>query len=297
MSYVKEISSGNRLSFEKGSFTSSISDGEYTIEGMFVTTDNIEFKFNITGQLDFIISPYYPSAESSKTDNGMNITINMDSFILSLMMQSDKIGGTHTVGQDIASESEFSLYYKSGSFGLQSGTVTFEDKGDDYYVFSADLILEGGYPVKINSDSYMHITAPEVIEDDVIIFTSAEAYGLPDNTGYGVLYTLDLDSDEWDVSIEFCEYGEYDELPTGKILFASWLMGGEGGGAGEITGYRITNKSTNETIEDLDEGEMVISLNGSTYEVAIDIVRTNGESFMGKYTGPIVCEDASEYGY
>lgn len=62
-------------------------------------------------------------------------------------------------------------------------------------------------------------------------------------------------------------------------------------------GYRITNKSTNETIEDLDEGEMVISLNGSTYEVAIDIVRTNGESFMGKYTGPIVCEDASEYGY
>lgn len=297
MSYVKEISSGNRLSFEKGSFTSSISDGEYTIEGMFVTTDNIEFKFNITGQLDFIISPYYPSAESSKTDNGMNITINMDSFILSLMMQSDKIGGTHTVGQDIASESEFSLYYKSGSFGLQSGTVTFEDKGDDYYVFSADLILDGGYPVKINSDSYMHITAPEVIEDDVIIFTSAEAYGLPDNTGYGVLYTLDLDSDEWDVSIEFCEYGEYDELPTGKILFASWLMGGEGGGAGEITGYRITNKSTNETIEDLDEGEMVISLNGSTYEVAIDIVRTNGESFMGKYTGPIVCEDASEYGY
>ena len=297
MSYVKEISSGNRLSFEKGSFTSSISDGEYTIEGMFVTTDNIEFKFNITGQLDFIISPYYPSAESSKTDNGMNITINMDSFILSLMMQSDKIGGTHTVGQDIASESEFSLYYKSGSFGLQSGTVTFEDKGDDYYVFSADLILEGGYPVKINSDSYMHITAPEVIEDDVIIFTSAEAYGLPDNTGYGVLYTLDLDSDEWDVSIEFCEYGEYDELPTGKILFASWLIGGEGGGAGEITGYRITNKSTNETIEDLDEGEMVISLNGSTYEVAIDIVRTNGESFMGKYTGPIVCEDASEYGY
>ena len=112
-----------------------------------------------------------------------------------------------------------------------------------------------------------------------------------------MLYTLDLDSDEWDVSIEFCEYGEYDELPTGKILFASWLMGGEGGGAGEITGYRITNKSTNETIEDLDEGEMVISLNGSTYEVAIDIVRTNGESFMGKYTGPIVCEDASEYGY
>lgn len=298
MSYISELPSGDRLSLEKGSFTSSVENGEYTIKGQFVTTENVEFKFEITGHLDFIISnPYGLSAESSKTDNGMNVNVKMDSFGLSLIIASDVIAGTHTVGQDITAQSAFTLSYKSGSFGLESGTVTFEDKGDDYYIFSADLVLEGGYPVKIDSDSYMHITTPVIIDDEQILFTSAEAYAVPDLTGYAVLYTLDLDSDEWEVSIEFCDYGNYDELPVGTIQFASWLMGGEGGGAGEITGYRISNKATGETIDDLDEGSMIISLDGDTYEVVIDIARTGGNSFKGKYTGPIVCEDYSGLGY
>lgn len=295
MSYVKEISSGNRLSFEKGSFTSSISDGEYTIEGMFVTTDNVEFKFKITGSLQFNVNAYYPSATASMTEDGISILFNLEDYTLSLLTQSQTVAGTYTVGGNILSESAFSIVSNTETFGLTDGNITIEDKGDDYYNVTASLVLEGGYPVAFKAE-YLKIDAPDTPEESgVIEFTSAETQAYEDNTGYLTLYTIILENDEWNAQIEFAEsLGEYDELPDGKWLYSSWTEGGDG----MITQYRITNKSNNQQITDLDEGNMIISRNGSQYDINIDILRTGGESFKAHYSGSVVCEDMSGgYGY
>ena len=295
MSYVKEISSGNRLSFEKGSFTSSISDGEYTIEGMFVTTDNVEFKFKITGSLQFNVNAYYPSATASMTEDGISILFNLEDYTLSLLTQSHTVAGTYTVGGNILSESAFSIVSNTETFGLTDGNITIEDKGDDYYNVTASLVLEGGYPVAFKAE-YLKIDAPDTPEESgVIEFTSAEAQAYEDNTGYLTLYTIILENDEWNAQIEFAEsLGEYDEIPDGKWLYSSYVEGGDG----MITQYRITNKSNNQQITDLDEGNMIISRNGSQYDINIDILRTGGESFKAHYSGSVVCEDMSGgYGY
>lgn len=292
---ITDLSSGSRLELEKGSFTSAMENGEYTIEGQFVTTDNVEFKFKITGSLQFNINAYYPSATASMTEDGISILFNLEDYTLSLLTQSQTVAGTYTVGGNILSESAFSIVSNTETFGLTDGNITIEDKGDDYYNVTASLVLEGGYPVAFKAE-YLKIDAPDTPEDsDVIEFTSAEAQAYNDNTGYLTLYTIILENDEWNAQIEFAEsLGEYDELPDGKWLYSSYVEGGDG----MITQYRITNKSNNQQIADLDEGNMIISRNGSQYDINIDILRTGGESFKAHYSGSVVCEDMSGgYGY
>ena len=257
---ITDLSSGSRLELEKGSFTSAMENGEYTIEGQFVTTDNVEFKFKITGSLQFNINAYYPSATASMTEDGISILFNLEDYTLSLLTQSQTVAGTYTVGGNILSESAFSIVSNTETFGLTDGNITIEDKGDDYYNVTASLVLEGGYPVAFKAE-YLKIDAPDTPEDsDVIEFTSAEAQAYNDNTGYLTLYTIILENDEWNAQIEFAEsLGEYDELPDGKWLYSSYVEGGDG----MITQYRITNKSNNQQITDLDEGNMIISRNGS----------------------------------
>ena len=292
---VTDLSSGSRLKLEKGSFTSAMENGEYTIEGQFVTTDNVEFKFKIIGSLQFNINAYYPSATASMTEDGISILFNLEDYTLSLLTQSQTVAGTYTVGGNILSESAFSIVSNTETFGLTDGNITIEDKGDDYYNVTASLVLEGGYPVAFKAE-YLKIDAPDTPEDsDVIEFTSAEAQAYNDNTGYLTLYTIILENDEWNAQIEFAEsLGEYDELPDGKWLYSSYVEGGDG----MITQYRITNKSNNQQITDLDEGNMIISRNGSQYDINIDILRTGGESFKAHYSGSVVCEDMSGgYGY
>lgn len=292
---ITDLSSGSRLELEKGSFTSAMENGEYTIEGQFVTTDNVEFKFKITGSLQFNINAYYPSATASMTEDGISILFNLEDYTLSLLTQSQTVAGTYTVGGNILSESAFSIVSNTETFGLTDGNITIEDKGDDYYNVTASLVLEGGYPVAFKAE-YLKIDAPDTPEDsDVIEFTSAEAQAYNDNTGYLTLYTIILENDEWNAQIEFAEsLGEYDELPDGKWLYSSYVEGGDG----MITQYRITNKSNNQQITDLDEGNMIISRNGSQYDINIDILRTGGESFKAHYSGSVVCEDMSGgYGY
>lgn len=296
LSSITETSTGNRLGLEKGSFTSSVENGEYNIEGTFVTTDNVEFKFKLTGKLQFNYKANYPSATASMTDDGMDIAFNLDElYSLSLLTQSQTIAGTYTVGGNILSESAFSIIPNPASFGLESGSVTMTDKGDDYYEAVADLVLEGGWPVYFKID-FLKIDTPDTPEEnDVIEFTSAEAQGYADNTGYLTLYTIILENDQWDAQIEFAEsFGAYDELPDGKWLYSSWTEGGDG----MITQYRITDNNSNSQITDLDEGNMTIARNGDQYEINIDILRTGGESFKGQYKGTVVCEDMSGgYGY
>ena len=227
---ITETSTGNRLGLEKGSFTSSVENGEYNIEGTFVTTDNVEFKFKLTGKLQFNYKANYPSATASMTDDGMDIAFNLDElYSLSLLTQSQTIAGTYTVGCNILSESAFSIIPNPASFGLESGSVTMTDKGDDYYEAVADLVLEGGWPVYFKID-FLKIASPDTPgENDVIEFTSAEAQGYADNTGYLTLYTIILENDQWDAQIEFAEsFGAYDELPDGKWLYSSWTEGGDG---------------------------------------------------------------------
>lgn len=293
---ITETSTGNRLGLEKGSFTSSVENGEYNIEGTFVTTDNVEFKFKLTGKLQFNYKANYPSATASMTDDGMDIAFNLDElYSLSLLTQSQTIAGTYTVGCNILSESAFSIIPNPASFGLESGSVTMTDKGDDYYEAVADLVLEGGWPVYFKID-FLKIASPDTPgENDVIEFTSAEAQGYADNTGYLTLYTIILENDQWDAQIEFAEsFGAYDELPDGKWLYSSWTEGGDG----MITQYRITDKNSGSRINDLDEGNMTITRNGDQYEINIDILRAGGESFKGQYSGTVVCEDMSGgYGY
>ena len=292
---VTDLSSGSRLELEKGSFTSAMENGEYTIEGQFVTTDNVEFKFKITGSLQFNVNAYYPSATASMTEDGISILFNLEDYTLSLLTQSQTVAGTYTVGGNILSESAFSIVSNTETFGLTDGNITIEDKGDDYYNVTASLVLEGGYPVAFKAE-YLKIDAPDTPEESgVIEFTSAEAQAYEDNTGYLTLYTIILENDEWNAQIEFAEsLGEYDELPDGKWLYSSWTEGGDG----MITQYRITNKSNNQQITDLDEGNMIISRNGSQYDINIDILRTGGESFKAHYSGSVVCEDMSGgYGY
>lgn len=292
---ITDLSSGSRLELEKGSFTSAMENGEYTIEGQFVTTDNVEFKFKIIGSLQFNINAYYPSATASMTEDGISILFNLEDYTLSLLTQSQTVAGTYTVGGNILSESAFSIVSNTETFGLTDGNITIEDKGDDYYNVTASLVLEGGYPVAFKAE-YLKIDAPDTPEDsDVIEFTSAEAQAYNDNTGYLTLYTIILENDEWNAQIEFAEsLGEYDELPDGKWLYSSYVEGGDG----MITQYRITNKSNNQQITDLDEGNMIISRNGSQYDINIDILRTGGESFKAHYSGSVVCEDMSGgYGY
>lgn len=292
---ITDLSSGSRLELEKGSFTSAMENGEYTIEGQFVTTDNVEFKFKIIGSLQFNINAYYPSATASMTEDGISILFNLEDYTLSLLTQSQTVAGTYTVGGNILSKSAFSIVSNTETFGLTDGNITIEDKGDDYYNVTASLVLEGGYPVAFKAE-YLKIDAPDTPEDsDVIEFTSAEAQAYNDNTGYLTLYTIILENDEWNAQIEFAEsLGEYDELPDGKWLYSSYVEGGDG----MITQYRITNKSNNQQITDLDEGNMIISRNGSQYDINIDILRTGGESFKAHYSGSVVCEDMSGgYGY
>lgn len=292
---VTDLSSGSRLELEKGSFTSAMENGEYTIEGQFVTTDNVEFKFKITGSLQFNINAYYPSATASMTEDGISILFNLEDYTLSLLTQSQTVAGTYTVGGNILSESAFSIVSNTETFGLTDGNITIEDKGDDYYNVTASLVLEGGYPVAFKAE-YLKIDAPDTPEESgVIEFTSAEAQAYEDNTGYLTLYTIILENDEWNAQIEFAEsLGEYDEIPDGKWLYSSYVEGGDG----MITQYRITNKSNNQQITDLDEGNMIISRNGSQYDINIDILRTGGESFKAHYSGSVVCEDMSGgYGY
>ena len=292
---ITDLSSGSRLELEKGSFTSAMENGEYTIEGQFVTTDNVKFKFKIIGSLQFNINAYYPSATASMTEDGISILFNLEDYTLSLLTQSQTVAGTYTVGGNILSESAFSIVSNTETFGLTDGNITIEDKGDDYYNVTASLVLEGGYPVAFKAE-YLKIDAPDTPEDsDVIEFTSAEAQAYNDNTGYLTLYTIILENDEWNAQIEFAEsLGEYDELPDGKWLYSSYVEGGDG----MITQYRITNKSNNQQITDLDEGNMIISRNGSQYDINIDILRTGGESFKAHYSGSVVCEDMSGgYGY
>lgn len=292
---VTDLSSGSRLELEKGSFTSAMENGEYTIEGQFVTTDNVEFKFKITGSLQFNVNAYYPSATASMTEDGISILFNLEDYTLSLLTQSQTVAGTYTVGGNILSESAFSIVSNTETFGLTDGNITIEDKGDDYYNVTASLVLEGGYPVAFKAE-YLKIDAPDTPEESgVIEFTSAETQAYEDNTGYLTLYTIILENDEWNAQIEFAEsLGEYDELPDGKWLYSSWTEGGDG----MITQYRITNKSNNQQITDLDEGNMIISRNGSQYDINIDILRTGGESFKAHYSGSVVCEDMSGgYGY
>lgn len=292
---ITDLSSGSRLELEKGSFTSAMENGEYTIEGQFVTTDNVEFKFKIIGSLQFNINAYYPSATASMTEDGISILFNLEDYTLSLLTQSQTVAGTYTVGGNILSESAFSIVSNTETFGLTDGNITIEDKGDDYYNVTASLVLEGGYPVAFKAE-YLKIDAPDTPEDsDVIEFTSAEAQAYNDNTGYLTLYTIILENDEWNAQIEFAEsLGEYDEIPDGKWLYSSYVEGGDG----MITQYRITNKSNNQQITDLDEGNMIISRNGSQYDINIDILRTGGESFKAHYSGSVVCEDMSGgYGY
>lgn len=285
---VTDLSSGSRLELEKGSFTSAMENGEYTIEGQFVTTDNVEFKFKITGSLQFNVNAYYPSATASMTEDGISILFNLEDYTLSLLTQSQTVAGTYTVGGNILSESAFSIVSNTETFGLTDGNITIEDKGDDYYNVTASLVLEGGYPVAFKAE-YLKIDAPDTPEESgVIEFTSAEAQAYEDNTGYLTLYTIILENDEWNAQIEFAEsLGEYDEIPDGKWLYSSYVEGGDG----MITQYRITNKSNNQQITDLDEGNMIISRNGSQYDINIDILRTGGESFKAHYSGPVVCED------
>lgn len=292
---VTDLSSGSRLELEKGSFTSAMENGEYTIEGQFVTTDNVEFKFKITGSLQFNVNAYYPSATASMTEDGISILFNLEDYTLSLLTQSQTVAGTYTVGGNILSESAFSIVSNTETFGLTDGNITIEDKGDDYYNVTASLVLEGGYPVAFKAE-YLKIDAPDTPEESgVIEFTSAEAQAYEDNTGYLTLYTIILENDEWNAQIEFAEsLGEYDEIPDGKWLYSSYVEGGDG----MITQYRITNKSNNQQITDLDEGNMIISRNGSQYDVNINILRTGGESFKAHYSGSVVCEDMSGgYGY
>ena len=262
---------------------------------MFVTTDNVEFKFKITGSLQFNVNAYYPSATASMTEDGISILFNLEDYTLSLLTQSQTVAGTYTVGGNILSESAFSIVSNTETFGLTDGNITIEDKGDDYYNVTASLVLEGGYPVAFKAE-YLKIDAPDTPEESgVIEFTSAETQAYEDNTGYLTLYTIILENDEWNAQIEFAEsLGEYDELPDGKWLYSSWTEGGDG----MITQYRITNKSNNQQITDLDEGNMIISRNGSQYDINIDILRTGGESFKAHYSGSVVCEDMSGgYGY
>ena len=292
---ITDLSSGSRLELEKGSFTSAMENGEYTIEGQFVTTDNVEFKFKIIGSLQFNINAYYPSATASMTEDGISILFNLEDYTLSLLTQSQTVAGTYTVGGNILSESAFSIVSNTETFGLTDGNITIEDKGDDYYNVTASLVLEGGYPVAFKAE-YLKIDAPDTPEESgVIEFTSAEAQAYEDNTGYLTLYTIILENDEWNAQIEFAEsLGEYDEIPDGKWLYSSYVEGGDG----MITQYRITNKSNNQQITDLDEGNMIISRNGSQYDINIDILRTGGESFKAHYSGSVVCEDMSGgYGY
>lgn len=288
LSSVTEKSSDERLDIVKGSVNVEYTAPEYTITGKFITDDNKAFNFKYTGEMPYRLTS--EKGEITSADGKTVFVLDCSTHDLSLDFGSNEIVGNHTVGQTISSESVLSIKAdgKSQSFKLSEGNFEISKDQNTNYVINALFTLDNGDKVYIEDS---HVDAKEPVDPgkEDIIFDTAEARGGPDMTGWLSAYDITLTNSEWNFYIAFETSGDYDELPTGKLVYSSW-------GGGEISGYRISH-TVNGSINDLDEGFMNITKDGDTYTIEMEFTRNNGEKLVGKYVGPVECEDMSGYTY
>lgn len=278
--------SGDKLDIVKGSVNVEYNAPSYSITGRLVTEDNKAFNFKFDGNI-----PYLLKASSGEiTEDGSKVlTLNCTSHMLALDFGDNEINGQHEVGNTLSKESSLTVSSDaSKSYKLAEGTATVSSPEAGTVNIDALLTLDNGDIVSIQQEG-VKVAEPEEPGAQEIIFDVASARGGPGESEWVTAYDITLENDEWEFYIAFDTFGDYDELPEGKLIYSSW-------GGGEISAYRITHKD-NGTINDIDEGYMDVRKDGSGYKIELHFVRDNQDVLDGKYTGPVECTDMSGSAY
>lgn len=284
---VTDKNTGSNIKLAKGTLNIEYNVPEYTLTGRFITDDNQAFNFKYTGELPYRISA--DKGEIKTVDGNNEFTLACKNYNLNLKFGINEITGTHTIGESISTESSFSLAIEGAnqSYKLTEGNLNITENGS-YYGMTGSFTLDNGDKVSIEQTDII-VEKPVDPGKQEIVFDTAEARGGPDMTGWLTAYDITLENEEWSFYLAFETSGEYDELPTGKLLYTSW-------GGSEISAYTISHK-TNGSINDLDEGYLNVTKEGDTYTIEVNFTRDNGDKLIGKYVGPVVCEDMSGYAY
>lgn len=288
LSSIKDKKTGDKLKLEKGGIKIEYNAPNYKITGRIVTDEDKAFNLEFNGELEF---PFNASTGSLvEVNNKKVLTLSDDYHDLILNFSGNDILGTKVIGTDIETTSSLIIKSSKESFILKSGSLQIDHVENQIYKIKGSIILNNNDLVYLEIES-LDLTIPDDPTKNEITFTEADAQGGPDGTGYRSAYVLNLECEGWDFEIWFDSVGEYDELPTGNFVYASW-------GGGDIVSVKAKRLlPTLYEFNDIDEGNMKITKEGNTYTVTLEMLRSNGDKLKGSYTGEIECEDMSEYGY
>lgn len=283
LSDITSKTDGSKLKIVKGSLTVDYQAPEYTITGRLVTDDNKAFNFEYKGQLSFPLDAASGKITLAEGDN--RFFLDCEEHTLDLSFGANQIVGDHKVGETLSTESVLAVAKEGGaSWKLTDGSLSISSPDEGYYNFKGEFTLDNGDIMRMEQER-LFITEPVDPGEQEIVFDEVSARGGPDMTGWLSAYDITLKNAEWEFYIAFETSGDYDELPTGKLIYTSW-------GGGEISAYRISSK-TSGSINDIDEGYMNVTKDGDNYTVEVNFTRTSGEVLKGTYTGPIECMDMS----
>lgn len=273
---------GSAFTIEKGSVNVAYENGLYTITGSLISQDNRQLDIEFGGELPFPLK--LDSGKTEKTENGYLASFTGSSIYgldLEFLTEGKPAAGSYSIAAGTLSRNSAATNGTT-KYLLAEAEIELSYPSETSYAIKGGMTTADGYLLTVDATIYS-VTEPEE-PGDAIVFTHAQGY--VQDGGWEMNYSVDFENDEWKASFDLNKQGEIDRIPTGKYLYSSWA-------GGDIPAYRIFNKKDDSTIEDLDEGSIVVDYDesGKTYTVTIDIARNDGSSFKGSYEGPIEVEE------
>lgn len=276
---TKLTMNGEEYRFVEGKATIEYNVPEYRICGRMITNDNKAFSFEYSGRLPYPVS----MTEGEIISEGGRTSMSLKGQYYSASVDfTSEITGEHTVGNGVAATSALSVN-DGASYTFKSGNVTVTEDSENVYNVNAEVELESGDMVSVSAERISMVPPVDPGESEIVL-TEVSAMGGPDMSGYLASYDITFKNEDWSFYFWIDAPGYYDEIPAGKYIYSSY-------GGGDISSYRINGPET--SYNDIDEGTMNITKDGNIYTVEFEMVRTNGEKFIGKYVGEIECTDMS----
>lgn len=278
------------LKLEKGELTIKQNGSKYDFEGYFITEKNEMFRYEYNGEIPYPIDRMNSGA-IEETDNGYKMKLLGDIHNLELIFDSKgDIVGEHAVGENIAKTSAIVVAASDSRYNIESGTLKIEEPYEDRLDITGSVTLNNGDKVNINI-AKVNVNIPDPVVPEVITFTKVlkcQSWEEGEDMWGMIGYHVELADASGATAFHFDIgnlYGSLNSLATGKYFYSSDSPEISDGGVGWI---KLIEAGV-DVSRDTEDGEVIISKEGTTYTIEVKMSLRGGKEFKGKYVGPVEC--------
>lgn len=281
--------SGEALDVVKGSLTVSMpSPSTYVISGQFITKDNKAFRFKYSDEVVYAMSTS-SVLRKCEVKGSQQMVLDLEHTLLEIPLPAKFAANqTYTITQPV----KMTVKSQKREYTLASARLAVASDDNSIYNLTFTGTTQEGLKVSALVEGIsVTVGGGEVPEevDEEIVFESVSATVL--DSYWTTTYELEMSNDEWEFVCQIGADCNPGDVPVGKYIYS--LLAAQGTPASGCLGenYLIVNrKDSTKTINDLDNGEVVISKNNDgSYSVAVNIKRSNGRTFKAQFKGDIEC--------